>query len=365
MVEISAACKELLNLANVVGVGIGYKVTDGEIVRDDEGNPIECVVVSVRAKVPAGELPPGDLVPAVVDHAPTDVVATGPITVVTDSPVETAAIDPKLRRRPIVPGLSIGLNPGVTAGTLGLIVERVGSSDRFILSNWHVMAANNTPVENRDIVAITQPGNTDGGRPPDDVVADLVELIPIDSGGGSPIPSPDPPSNCPVASAVVWFPNLLARLIGSDTRLAPIVASTGGRVLADGENLVDAALARIDVPYDRATPEIGTVTETGTPTLGMRVQKFGRTTGHTIGTISQVGATFRVQGYPGGTATFSDQVAITADDGPFLQGGDSGSGLVSLDGKAVGLCFAGSTTIGIANTWPNVEAALDVKPAAS
>ncbi len=367
MVDINAVCDELLALANVVGVGIGYKTTNGEVVLDDDGNPIECVVVSVRAKVPASELGAQDMVPATVDGTRTDVVATGPITIVSESSVEAAAtIDPKLRRRPIVPGLSIGLNPGVTAGTLGFIVERAGSSNRYILSNWHVMASNNTPVENRDIVTITQPGNADGGRSPADVIANLVEFVPINSGdGGTPIPIPDLPSECRVASAVVWLPNLLAQITRSDTRLAPIINSTVGRALAEGDNLVDAALALVDAPYDRTTPEIGIVTGTGTPTLGMQVQKFGRTTSHTVGTITQVSATFNVQGYPGGTTTFSDQVAITADSGSFLEGGDSGSGLVSMDGKAVGLCFAGSPSIGIANTWPNVEAALNVKPASS
>lgn len=350
------ACQELLDRANVVGVGVGYKVTNGEVVRDDDGNPVECVVVSVTEKVATGELRAADMVPAEVEGVSTDVVETGPVTILSDQPT-AAMVDPQQRIRPVTPGLSIGLNPGVTAGTLGFIVQRGGGSDRYLLSNWHVIAANNTPIGDRDVLTITQPGNADGGSPPADVIARLSEFVPIGSGGGGgPVPS-----DCNIAGTIARILNGLASVAGSDTRLVPVVETK-----MDEDNLVDAAIGLLEVEYDRTTPEIGIVTQTAAPTLGMRVHKFGRTTDYTVGTITQVDATFAVQGYPGGTATFVDQVAITADSGSFLQGGDSGSGLVSIDGgEAVGLCFAGSPQIGIANTWPNVEAALNVRPAPS
>lgn len=358
MIDIREVSGDLLARSNVVGVGIGYKTTNGELVRDDDGNLVECVVVSVVEKVPLARLRPEDVIPRAVDGTQTDVVETGPITVIASMPTrDTATFDPKQRQRPIVPGLSIGLNPGVTAGTLGFVVQRGASSSRYLLSNWHVIAANNTPIADRDVLTVTQPGNADGGRTPADVVAQLADFVPITSGGGFPIPGP---SDCRVASAVAWLPNRLAKIAGSQTRLAPVL-----EVTAEDDNLVDAAIGLVEVDYDRTTPEIGVVTETETPTLGMQVQKFGRTTQHTIGTITQVSATFNVQGYPGGVATFVDQVAITADSGSFLEGGDSGSGLTTMDGKAVGLCFAGSPAIGIANTWQNVEAALNVVPAQS
>ena len=164
MRDVEEVCGELLALPNVVGVGIGYKTTNGEIVRDADGNPVECFVVSVIEKVPLDELAAEDRVPETMNGDPTDVVATGPIRIISDLPVETAVIDPQQRIRPVTPGLSIGLNPGVTAGTLGFIVAKAGSTARFLLSNWHVIATNNTPVEERDVTTITQPGNADGGR---------------------------------------------------------------------------------------------------------------------------------------------------------------------------------------------------------
>lgn len=357
MIEIEAVRDELMARANVVGVGIGYKTTNGQIVHDGDGNPIECIVVSVTEKVPAARLAAEDLVPPMLDGEPTDVIETGVITIVSDrGSGSAAAVDPRQRIRPITPGLSIGLNPGVTAGTLGFIVERAGTSDRFLLSNWHVIAADNTPIEDRAVLTITQPGNADGGRSPADVVAQLADFVPISSGG---LPIPDP-SDCPVAKAVAAVSNGVARITGTDTRLVAVIEQA-----TEHENRVDAALGRIDVPYDRTTPVIGVVSRTATATLGTEVQKFGRTTSHTVGTVTQVGATFTVQGYPGGPATFVDQLAITPDSGSFLEGGDSGSGLADMSGAAVGLCFAGSPAIGIANTWQNVEAALGVTPARS
>jgi len=362
--DVEEVCGELLALPNVVGVGIGYKISDGEIVRDADGNPVECYVVSVTAKVPLNELAPEDRVPDRVDGDLTDVIETGPIRIISDLPTETAAVDPQQRIRPVTPGLSIGLNPGVTAGTLGFIVQKAGSAGRFLLSNWHVIAANNTPVADRDVTTITQPGNADGGSPPSDVIANLTEFVPIGSSGGTP-PLPPIPSECNIAGATAGVLNGLAQLVGSSTRLRPVLEALDSHEEPPTDNRVDAALGELAVEYDRTTPEIGVVTDTGTPTLGLQVQKFGRTTGYTTGSITQVNATFVVQGYPDGPATFVDQVAITGDAGSFLAGGDSGSGLADMDGRAVGLCFAGSQTIGIANTWPNVASALTINPAES
>ncbi len=361
-INIEAASRQLLHRANVVGVGIGFKRRGGKLVLDASGQPIRCIVVSVTEKVPVSELAAADMVPAEIDDQPTDVVATGPISIISDLEAnpKAAAVNPQTRIRPIIGGLSIGLNPGVTAGTLGIIVRRPGDANAFILSNWHVMAGNNTPIADRTVLTVTQPGNFDGGRVPDDVVALLADFVPITSGngGGGGVPSP-----CPTAAAVAWLPNFLAELVGSDTRLVPMKTAGRGITPAAETNLVDAALAHITVEFSPEIAQIGVVRGQATGELGMRVQKFGRTTSYTVGTITQVNATFVVQGYPDGPATFTDQLAITADSGPFLQGGDSGSALISMDNQATGLCFAGSNVIGIANRWEHVASGLNIVPA--
>jgi hypothetical protein len=87
--------------------------------------------------------------------------------------------------------------------------------------------------------------------------------------------------------------------------------------------------------------------------VGQSVQKCGRTTECTVGTVEEVNVTVSVcfEGFIFCTksATFVNQFTITPGD--FSAGGDSGSLIVSNDGNnhAVGLLFAGSSERTIAN----------------
>ena len=82
--------------------------------------------------------------------------------------------------------------------------------------------------------------------------------------------------------------------------------------------------------------------------------KYGRTTSQTKGQVYAINATVNV-GYDWGVARFVNQIIITP--GSFSAGGDSGS-LIVIDGKGknkaddrkpVGLLFAGSAFITVAN----------------
>ena len=66
--------QQLMTLANVVGVGIGVKQT--------EGNPTGQValVVNVAQKKPLHELRQQDIIPAVLDDVPVDVQEVGRFT---------------------------------------------------------------------------------------------------------------------------------------------------------------------------------------------------------------------------------------------------------------------------------------------
>jgi PKD repeat protein len=88
--------------------------------------------------------------------------------------------------------------------------------------------------------------------------------------------------------------------------------------------------------------------------VGMGVQKYGRTTGHTFGTVAETNVTVAVCIEARGpfscarAATFVGQFTVT--DGSFSAGGDSGSLIVTSSGNnPVGLLFAGSSTRTIAN----------------
>ena len=114
-------------------------------------------------------------------------------------------------------------------------------------------------------------------------------------------------------------------------------------------NTVDAAIALLDgtKAVANATPAGWTPSSSPVdPTLGLVVQKYGRTTGLTTGTVTGVNATVLVR-YDQGVARFVNQVVTSAVSGA----GDSGSLIVTNDGKndPVALLFAGSSSTSIGN----------------
>ena len=132
----------------------------------------------------------------------------------------------------------------------------------------------------------------------------------------------------------------------------------------DGTNIADAAIAQ---PFDErdVSPDIlgiGKLRGSKDASLDEKVMKGGRTTRVTRGTVVDVSATVRV-GYATGSFVFTDQMIIKGERSSFSAGGDSGSAIVSYDGRALGLLFAGSPFYTIANKMDNVQKALDVKVA--
>ena len=71
VVVLEKHCDWLLTLPNVVGVGIGKKVRDGEIIGE------LAVVVLVTHKVTRCHLTPESMIPAELDGVETDVIAVG------------------------------------------------------------------------------------------------------------------------------------------------------------------------------------------------------------------------------------------------------------------------------------------------
>jgi hypothetical protein len=96
--------------------------------------------------------------------------------------------------------------------------------------------------------------------------------------------------------------------------------------------------------------------------LGDAVQKVGRTTERTYGTVEGTDGIVRVSYGDAGIAEFEDQVIIRGEDGEFSAGGDSGSAILTLDGYVGGLLFAGGGGQTIANKFSHVQAFLGVRP---
>ncbi len=206
--------------------------------------------------------------------------------------------------RPVPIGVSTG-QVDVTAGTIG---ARVATADGvFALSNNHVFANRNQADVGDPIL---QPGRVDGGANPADAIGVLHDFEPIRFCQPFPV--------CPA-------------------------------------NRIDAAIASTTAgDLGNATPGNGYGTPRSDPMearLGLAVQKYGRTTGHTRSRITGINATINV-GFGDGTARFSGQIVVGG--GNFSGPGDSGSLIVSdgvggSDRRPVGLLFAGSPTTTLAN----------------
>jgi hypothetical protein len=314
--------RQLLERANVVATGIGYKETGGA--KTDR----LCIICSVKEKIPIAGLSPQEIIPSAVDGTPTDVMQTGII---------RALQAPTDRFRPAPGGVSIG-HVGITAGTLGCWVTKNGQ--KVILSNNHVLA-NSNAADIGD--AVLQPGPFDGGSFPQDHFANLTQFVPISFQGE--------PSGCQFANAVISVFNLGCRVIGSNTRYQVT------KVQAD-DNRVDAAIATPLNPADIKDEvfNIGPIQGTVSGELGMAIKKSGRTTGFTTGEIQQVDVTANVQYGAEQVAVFTDQLLA----GAMSQGGDSGSAVLDDNNRLTGLLFAGSESTTIINRIENVFSALGV-----
>jgi len=238
--------------------------------------------------------------------------------------------DHKARQaRPIQLGVSGGnaqdsANGFCCSGTLGALVRDSGGN-QYILSNTHVFAGDQVlGGNNRQAVAgdpISQAGLIDTGCRFDtrDTVATLTE----------------------------W------------TRFGE-------------RSNVDAAIARVaagNVRPDGSILEIGTIaSETAPAAVGQAVKKSGRTTGLTRSSITSLNATISV-GYTNEcagqdlTVQYTGQILINNKGSRFLAGGDSGSLMVedvASNPRAVGLLFAGSSSIAVANPINDVLAHFNV-----
>lgn len=128
-----------------------------------------------------------------------------------------------------------------------------------------------------------------------------------------------------------------------------------------GNGNVDAAIAQVrsgQVRTDGAILEIGPVANTTAQAfVGQAVKKSGRTSGLTRSAVSALNATINV-GYTDEcagnsfTVQYQGQIMISNRGSRFLAGGDSGSVMfedVTVNPRAVGLLYAGSSSVAVAN----------------
>jgi len=325
--------KKLLKKKNVNGTWLGFKKVAGKPTGELS------IVCSVKDKIPLDSLKRKDRIPKERNGIPTDVVRGGEIKSFQLPQLQVDAFENVDKMRPAQPGCSLG-HFAITAGTFGFVAH---------MDDMTVMVTNNHVGANSNDAAIgdawLQPGPHDGGKMPNEHIANLLTFEPIKF-----MVNPD---LCKVAGAVSAFPNFLAMVVGSNTRLRPVRISEKYIPVAEGDaNLMDVAIG-VPLTNDLVLSDI---IEIGAPTgliqgeLGAQVHKSGRTTGHTHDYITGIDGNITVN-YGGiNMATFEDQLIIEHSDPdvPFGAGGDSGSAIL-VGNRLTGLLFAGSETMTIAN----------------
>jgi hypothetical protein len=171
-------CREkadfFFSLPNVVGVGIGFKQVRGLATTETS------LVVMVKRKMERTLLREEEIIPRRLDGVTTDVLETGEFEAATGGSWYSNPIDRRARIRPARPGLSIG-HYLVSAGTLGAIVYDRDTREPLILSNNHVLA---NATSGSDSLArpgdpILQPGGSDGGLNPRDIIGRLHRFAPL------------------------------------------------------------------------------------------------------------------------------------------------------------------------------------------
>lgn len=273
---------------NIVGIGYGPKITNRKQLEQ------HAVKIYVRKKLPKSQLTAAQLFPDSINGTPTDVVVSGKFWA---NAAPDITIDPRQFLRPARPGLSLAHMCG-TAGTFGCLVKKSDNpgSDVFVLSANHVLALLNE-ANIGDI--IVQPAPSDGGSA--DIAVDCV-----------------------------------AELSDFDV------------ILLDGPaNSMDAAIARL-TSAEAAIPSIIMEGQIGgaivQPTIGLQVEKYGRSTRLTKGQITDCNLATWINYDSGSAAWFEHQIGVVGLAEDFSTDGDSGALVVtsSPGSYPVGMLIADS-----------------------
>lgn len=264
-------------------------------IRNGVRQPEVCIRVYVRQKLPIDALSASDVLPASIGGVEVDVIEGDFVTHADLTLAQRRALQPI----EVPAGVSVGALR-ISAGTWGAVVTDATGRD-LILSNWHILCGSDLCQPGDPIV---QPGVFDGGTELD------------------------------IAARLTRFA-LTSRLDAACAEL------TGHRfALHDmagiGQRAIGIQLA----------------------TLGLEVTKSGRTTGVTRGVVADIDADVDVSGYPSGIQRFIGQVIVESDNPPFSAPGDSGSLVVTGEGRAVGLLFGGSFNSTILNHIDDVAQGL-------
>ena len=292
--------------SNVHSIGVGFKEVE------DGLTDVMCIRFHVAQKLPLSMLGK-NRIPKEIDGVVTDVVESMPAF------FSNCTQQRKKRQRPFVAGISAAIDT-VTTGTISCFCSSTKEGDSpddvYLLSNNHVFADVN---RGKPGAPILQPGVIDGGTP-EDKIAELSRFYPLNTNSGS--------------------------------------------------NIIDAAIAKVDpgIAFDQEICSIGKVKGTNPATALLKVKKHGRTSGYTEGSITDLSLDVNVgldHNNPSKAVLFQDQLRIHKSHSfsSWAQFGDSGSLVLDMEDRAVGLYFAGPANgvYGIANRIEEVIKRMEIK----
>lgn len=214
----------LMSKANVTGTDIGFRYVAGEVTD----------TVAIRVFVSEkSDVDDADAVPAIVDGIPTDVIETAPLRLEADVRDE---------RNPLVGGISVGPLKNDKAGTLGVVMQGADGT-LYGLTNFHVLAS----VKDISVgETVTQPAR--GDHP--------------------------------------WY----RQFVRSFHWVGAVAKFQFGPVDPDDRTSfsTDAALFTLTREVLDSIEGIGRVHGSGSPVLGAKVIKCGRSTGVTHGVIEGI-----------------------------------------------------------------------------
>lgn len=262
---------------NILGIGIGEKVTNGRFT----GQP--CITFHVLSKVHNDELKEDARIPKEIDGVPTDVI------------VSRVGYPLQAQPKPMQPGESIRNIRG-GAGTLGCLVAR--GRDLCLLSNNHIIALSN------DGVCRNPAHGVDGDR--------IMYEVTLTTGATEEFS----------IGYLFDFPSIFFN--SGENGVDCAIAVTDPSVV-DPANV---KLGRID---SRPSP----------PTLGAPVQKFGRhgySSGHIRYLEQPVDLDYGAKGV---ARFVGQILIEGSGGGAFATRGDSGALVVDLNNRPVGLIFGG------------------------
>lgn len=306
----------LSDISDVVAVGIGLKESGRKFTEE----------ISYRVYVPVkkhlAELKPEEIIPAVIDGIPTDVLT--PYSVVNDSGVCGEERMTLSMKRPLRAGIAVS-GDSTSYGTLGWF-GRLDDGTDVLLTSKHVLYDDTNQTDLRKLkTAQPRLGKTAGcfgtSNGNDNVIGEsLIGIRDI-------YPSGDTPVDCAIA------------------RIHPELAS-------------DIVL---EITND-STAEILTVTGTASAVIGDNVRKIGARSGFTRGTVIHIGdiaVSFPPDSEEAAVAVHQGQVLIIPDPAEsyrvseggickpaFSNSGDLGAVILNQDNRIVALNWGGDRTTG-------------------